>query len=749
MAAVLAVGWALLRQPVVLAALGGVTAVLWGVGRAVGLPTLFWHERARVQTRAGRACALLVAHGLFVLFLLTRGAPFLHEAGDLPRFMAAGGALWIINVAVRAALLARARPEIDAAAPKLVPGFGVPHGSGVRLQVGRVRSGPFVRGTVEGLLAAGALLGAGAWCQRSSAWLNAAESRALAGLPAPVRGWVPGDPELHLVAALIVGVLAAYLWTQRMRLRRVPGERARGASPAVAMCALLALVMAWLGFVAFVTGSAVVPWLVFVALVIAAGRSPYKHQIAALAPLYPEPVPLDPESGAAHLAHDVGFLGAPPGAGDAPMPLILLCTSGGGIRSAAWTGAILERLSQLTGFCAAARLVTGASGGMVGATFWVAHALQEHREGRWPPAPGAPLRSSPLFSALTKDSLSRTVRQLVFGDLLSPFHRTLACDRGQALEEAWLDNARADHGPSFLSASFGDVADGERLGLWPSLVFSPLMVEDGRRLLFSNRNLGPVLQNQSRWIPEGPTLHAEESSSSRSAYQLDELLPGRLTTFPLRTAARLSASFPYVSSAPALPTSPRRRLVDAGYYDNYGLNLACGWLRECLSDPAAEAWFARHVSRVLIIQIRDGVSTLSTNPEGRRERADRHGANPTLPAIKAQSRDHQGGWGAIDELIAPVQAVLAARESVMLFRNDGELEALMRLMTRWRANQPPADGGAPEDFLTTTIFEFKGEASLSWHLTTPEIDSLHEQATSPGITAKLEHIEHWLRPADG
>ncbi|HKO90053.1 MAG TPA: hypothetical protein VJU61_02810, partial [Polyangiaceae bacterium] len=60
---------------------------------------------------------------------------------------------------------------------------------------------------------------------------------------------------------------------------------------------------------------------------------------------------------------------------------------------------------------------------------------------------------------------------------------------------------------------------------------------------------------------------------TRSGFELARLLPEAFGAFPVRTAARLSAAFPYVSPAAVLPTQPRRRVVDAGYYDNYGVSI--------------------------------------------------------------------------------------------------------------------------------------------------------------------------------
>src|SRR5438094_7987477 len=123
-----------------------------------------------------------------------------------------------------------------------------------------------------------------------------------------------------------------------------------------------------------------------------------------------------------------------------------------------------------------------------------------------------------------------------------------------------------------------------------------MLVEDGRRLLISNVDMRAAAQNLVHWIEEPRALDL----ASTSAYHLADVVPGALDRLPVRTAARLSASFPYVSPAAVLPTRPRRRVVDAGDSDSYGLSLACGWRREPLLEPAS----APHGSRGPLAQIR-------------------------------------------------------------------------------------------------------------------------------------------------
>lgn len=88
--------------------------------------------------------------------------------------------------------------------------------------------------------------------------------------------------------------------------------------------------------------------------------------------------------------------------------------------------------------------------------------------------------------------------------------------------------------------------------------------------------------------------------------------------------------------------------MDAGYFDNYGISLLCGWLRECVSTPERAALFAKHVSRALIIQIRDNVEPLGVNP----------GSDPAGSSAQASADAGPAAWvgRALDGVITPPEA---------------------------------------------------------------------------------------------
>src|SRR6185436_18885431 len=97
-------------------------------------------------------------------------------------------------------------------------------------------------------------------------------------------------------------------------------------------------------------------------------------------------------------------------------------------------------------------------------------------------------------------------------------------------------------------------------GWRPLLIFSPMIVEDGRRLLISNLDLAALA---TIYVPG---IGAAATRASLPALELLKLVPAA-ASLRVSTVARMSASFPYVTPASEVPTQPLRRVVDAGYYD--------------------------------------------------------------------------------------------------------------------------------------------------------------------------------------
>ena len=435
----------------------------------------------------------------------------------------------------------------------------------------------------------------------------------------------PQDLWLHAYAFLLVTILGtAYALIAGFAARLL-------INAGVSICIILGLIVLAYGALRFfVPRALLLAVIALVAWIFGANQVPWKHRYHDLRKIEPVSLakyaPRANEPDNKELISDdlalqawrirVSKCAAKP-------PLVIVMTSGGGIRAAVWTAAVLEQLHRIESPCPLRdhiRVITGASGGMVGAGYYVAAR-----------ATGKDLDPN----LVARDSLDEVAKYLVLRDLPGQLAPWRYRDRGWALEEAWKANAKP------MRLAFDALRPVEKNAKVPSLIYSPSSLDDGRRLLVSNLQLAPL------------THHRGLSSS---AIQFYELYPR--AQISMATVARMSASFPWVSPASELPTEELRRIGDAGYVDNYGGFVASAWIEK------NRVWLRKNVSGILVVQIRD-----STFGHARRNVAavplDKHGQPKSTRVSRGFS-----------EIIAPVQGVMSTRGPAMNFRSDFDLVSL-------------------------------------------------------------------------
>ena len=405
---------------------------------------------------------------------------------------------------------------------------------------------------------------------------------------------------------------------------------------------------------------------------------------------------------------------------DGKPKLVIVTLSGGGIRASVWTSVVLRKLEATLGadFPYHIRLITGASGGMVAGSYYATSLVPPPsgvftgRHASFADLHGATIDE--FVDRMATDQLDAVAGRMLFGDVpgaLSPFART--SDRGRTLERTWI---RWTGGPtSPLGRPLQSYAADERMGWRPSIVYTPMMVEDGRRLLISNldlafatRNVGGLLIEPSSRKIERPTIqggdfdlsiHEEDDVFSLSAVEFFRLFPDA-HDFRVTTAIRMSASFPWVSPAINLPTLPPRRVVDAAYYDNYGVNLSALWMSKM------SAWLRENTSGVLVVQVRDKVSQ-GARTEIDFDRVATDDSSLDRLVWHAGSKLLRPGLQAVT---TPLSGVTNARQWTMAFRNDEQVDLQDLLF----------DDEQGRDFFRTVVFECPVDVSLSWKLTDRE-----------------------------
>jgi hypothetical protein len=310
--------------------------------------------------------------------------------------------------------------------------------------------------------------------------------------------------------------------------------------------------------------------------------------------------------------------------------LVVVCASGGGIQAAGWTVQVLMGLQKLLGksgesFARSIGLISSVSGGSVGAMYYLDRFNLEK---------GIPETNDfkHIFSSATRDSLDAIGWGLAYPDLWRiiglPFLAPPKCDRGKAVEIDWRGEMKNPQSITSLDTWRDRVLDGQI----PIPVFNATLVEDGRRFLISPMTFGR--SDEEKFI-DFNTLY--------EGYDLNVV-----------TAARLSASFPYISPISRSNINQKGKkyhIADGGYFDNSGVVTVVEWLNKLLSSNQNP-----NITRVMLLQINAFPKSLAGF-----EDADKQ------------------GW--FLELIGPLLTLYKVRDSTQIARNIKEIELLQQ---RWQ-----------------------------------------------------------------
>ncbi|MFN6477621.1 hypothetical protein [Nostoc sp. DedQUE07] len=258
--------------------------------------------------------------------------------------------------------------------------------------------------------------------------------------------------------------------------------------------------------------------------------------------------------------------------------LVVVCASGGGIQASGWTAKVLTGLQQELGskFTKAIGWISSVSGGSVGTMFY----LDRFGEQGYPEEN----QLKQIFKSATEDSLDATGWGFAYPDLLRfiglPFvlpkekekDTTTEQDRGTAIEIDWKGEMK---NPDATLGSWSKKID---QGIIPIPIFNATLVEDGRRFLVSPMTFSPHKDCKSI---DFNTLYPE--------YDID-----------VTTAARLSATFPYVSPVcrPSQDTRWNYHIGDGGYFDNFGIGTTIDLLNQLLESEQSS-----QIKKVVLIQI--------------------------------------------------------------------------------------------------------------------------------------------------
>src|ERR1700733_13413161 len=463
-------------------------------------------------------------------------------------------------------------------------------------------------------------------------------------------------------------------------------------------------------------------------------------------------------------------------------PLVVITATGGGIHAAAWTTEILGRLEQSFAGDPSLRapfpgakpwsfhdhvlLASGVSGGSVGLMSYLLEYTAEK--------PFDPAYLSAATHRMTNAAACSSIEDVAWGleyydsvrllfNFWLSFSDSVPADRNWALTKGFNRNLRDplcrtdDKNLPGLPAL---TLDGEQLTLGkgaellradklPAFTLNTTAVETGGRFLLANYQIPRNYSPDSDLLPSESFLQAYGEpcvdSQFHKGYSYADL--------PIATAARLSATFPLVSSASRVPAkfAPYAyHFVDGGYYDNDGTASAIEFLSSALTKPAAglrqDPCFqsssgplpaAQAVARpvpplaILLIEIRNGDDL-----------------NPLSNVDDYNFQTHpenKHAWTAISQLTAPPGALWkAGHESVTRRNRLGlcllETTYLNRLVIHHVVINYGSAPSSPEAKNPSDEIE-----PLNWHLTAGERKEIADRATDGLTDAAIEAARNWAR----
>ena len=346
--------------------------------------------------------------------------------------------------------------------------------------------------------------------------------------------------------------------------------------------------------------------------------------------------------------------------------MIFIDVSGGGLRSALWTFHVLSIADSLLNgrLLRNTMVINGASGGMIGASYY-RELYNRHIY--------SPINSWQRYfyeSKISKDVLNPIAFSVVVNDLFVNMERFSDGNYQYSKDRAYEFEKQLNENTNYIMDNrLKDYKFAEENAEIPMMIFTPTIVEDGRRLLISPMNISYLinhnLHNHLAFQPLPDAVEYTRLLKNQNAMN---------TRF--MSIIRMNSTFPYILPNVSLPTRPVMDVMDAGIRDNFGLKTSLKFLY------VFRDWIADNTSGVIFLQIRDT-----------------HKQSPV-----EESNENS----LLNRIFTPLGTIYS---NYMKFQ-DYNIDELMQLSSSWFNNKI--------DWITFQLPNSKEQVSMNWHLTTRE-----------------------------
>ena len=385
--------------------------------------------------------------------------------------------------------------------------------------------------------------------------------------------------------------------------------------------------------------------------------------------------------------------------------MVFLCVSGGGKRAALWTLAALQTGDSLTKgkLMNNTMLITGASGGLIGASYFREVILQQKLGHATQPYSARHQRN------MATDNLNPLIFSLLANDLFIGFRKFNYAGQQYLRDRAFTFEAQLNiDTEGLLDKSIADYKKYELESVIPMIILAPTVINDGRKLYISPLHVSYMNSD----ILSLPGYH-DSKLSGVDFQSLFEHQGGENLRF--LSALRMNATFPYITPNTTLPTKPPVQIMDAGISDNFGLSDAVRFLH------AFRTWIAENTSGVIFVSVRD---------------------SPKLVPIVENSEQ-----SIVDGLTQPIASAYNNFENFQDITNDnliGYAQSWFNAPIDRVDIQYTPTGFVPILQNMDSIRQNSARASLSWRLTTREKHGIIDNISTVQNRKEFERLKSLL-----
>lgn len=276
--------------------------------------------------------------------------------------------------------------------------------------------------------------------------------------------------------------------------------------------------------------------------------------------------------------------------GETKPKLIFINTAGGGLKASFWTFHLLQELEKSTNkkLFDHTVLMTGASGGMIGAAYFRELYLRQKQH--------EPINymDSSFLEDIGLDLLNGMAMSITTNDIFYPWQTYSYKGFDYKKDRAYMFNKKLNENTKYrMYKLLNDYKKPEQQAMIPMMIVGATIINDQRFLFFSPQHISylikPYIKNSKGYVDDMSTDAIEymrffKDKGARNLNFIDAL--------------RTNATYPYIMPAIYLPTDPEIKAMDAGIRENSGLAVSTRFY------SVFKDWIDANTSGVIFISLR-------------------------------------------------------------------------------------------------------------------------------------------------